>query len=64
MQTHTGVKFLIISRGAEQIKEQEVILRGVYEAYADYVGKNPFQTMDMPIKSDLFDEKINILFKQ
>ena len=42
MQTHTGVKFLLISRNAEKIKEQEGILRGVYEAYADYVGKNPF----------------------
>ena len=48
---------------ASNIKEQEIILRGVYEAYADFVGENPFQTMDMPIKSDLFDERINILFK-
>ena len=55
MQTHTGMKFIIISAGSEKIREQEKVLQQVYEVFADFVGKNPFQENDMPIKSDLFD---------
>ena len=42
MQTHTGVKFVIISSGADKIKMQEEIMRKAYDAYADFVQKNPF----------------------
>ena len=62
MQTHTGIKFIIISAGSEKIREQEKVLQQVYEVFSDFVGKNPFQENDMPIKSDLFDQKMNEIF--
>ena len=58
----TGMKFLLVSSGVDRIKEQEVILKSLYEVYADYVGKNPFQEADMPIKSELFDNGVMQLF--
>ena len=41
LQTNTGMKFMH-TFGVDRIKEQEVILKQLYEVYADYVGKNPF----------------------
>ncbi|KAG9013244.1 hypothetical protein FRB90_006114, partial [Tulasnella sp. 427] len=40
----------------------ELMLGKVYEAYADAVMKNPFQTPEMPIRSEGFDTKINSIF--
>ena len=42
LQTHSSIKFMLISSGAEKIRDQERILAKIYEVYADYVGKNPF----------------------
>ena len=61
LQTLTGVKFLLSSAGNE-VKNQKDILNLVYEAYADFVSKNPFQENEMPIKSDLFENKITEIF--
>jgi hypothetical protein len=43
--------------------ELERVLRQVYELHADYVLKNPFYEMDMPIKCELFDVNIAQLIK-
>ena len=42
LQALTGVKFLLCSSAPGAIREQDVILRRIYEAYADFVSKNPF----------------------
>ena len=55
LQTLTGVKFLLSSAEQSYIAQQSAILQQVYEAYADYVSKNPFQEDEMPIKSELFE---------
>jgi len=34
------------------------ILLSVYRLYSDYVLKNPFYKLDMPIRFELFDEQI------
>jgi hypothetical protein len=34
--------------------ELDKLLHDVYELYGDYVLKNPFYEMDMPIRCDLF----------
>lgn len=56
-ETLTKVKFLVISdlslcpnliTGANK----QDLLRKIYELYADYVLKNPFYTLNMPINSD------------
>ena len=33
----------------------ESLLKFVYELYTDYVLKNPFYEMEMPIRCELFD---------
>lgn len=51
---------LIPSRG-ELIKQNELvteIFKRVYLLYSDYVMKDPFYSLDMPIKSALFDLKV------
>lgn len=37
------------------------LLRKVYCVYSDYVMKDPFYSLEMPIKSDLFDDKVRSL---
>jgi hypothetical protein len=39
----------------------ELLLKAVYSLYADYVLKNPFYELDMPIKCDKFDERLGRL---
>ena len=62
LQTLTGVKFILSSNEHHSISQQDSLLHRVYEAYADFVSKNPFQEDDMPIKSELFDNQINSIF--
>ena len=47
LQTITGLKFLLFTDLSFQ-KSQDV-LKNIYAIYADYVLKNPFYTLDMPI---------------
>lgn len=48
-QTVTGVKFLILT-DLNSIVQKDVLLRKIYELYSDYVLKNPFYSLDMPIR--------------
>lgn len=47
LQTITGLKFIVFTDLQHQ-KTQD-ILKDVYGLYADYVLKNPFYTLDMPV---------------
>eukprot|EP00850_Spirogloea_muscicola_P002644 SM000010S04282 [mRNA] locus=s10:713780:714406:+ [translate_table: standard] len=52
-QTHTGTKFFIVAEpGAPGV---DTLLRVIYDLYADYVLKNPFYEVEMPIRCELFD---------
>lgn len=42
----------------------EVLLRKIYELYADYVLKNPFYSLEMPIRCELFDQNLQALLEQ
>lgn len=44
----TGVKFIVVVDKQQQ-KVSE-LLKKIYELYSDYVLKNPFYSLDMPIK--------------
>ena len=33
----------------------ETLLKAIYELYTDFVLKNPFYEMEMPIRCELFD---------
>ena len=41
-----------------QIQIADNFLRKVYCIYSDYVMKDPFYSLEMPIKSELFDRKV------
>uniref|UniRef100_A0A2P2IFQ0 Trafficking protein particle complex subunit n=1 Tax=Hirondellea gigas TaxID=1518452 RepID=A0A2P2IFQ0_9CRUS len=58
LQTLTGIKFLVIAD--HQQGPLDVLLRKIYEIYADYALKNPFYSLEMPIRCELFDENLKI----
>lgn len=55
-QTITGVKFLLITDLRQTAPEN--VLSQVYQLFADYVMKNPFYQLDMPIRCDQFDRHL------
>ncbi|XP_030767244.1 trafficking protein particle complex subunit 4 [Sitophilus oryzae] len=61
-QTLTGVKVMIIV-DKTQIGT-EVLLKKVYELYADYALKNPFYSLEMPIRCELFDTNLKSMLEQ
>ena len=46
--TNAGVKFIVVADNKQQ--KVEDLLKKIYELYADYVLKNPFYSLDMPIR--------------
>ena len=59
LRTFTGLKFYILtdphSLGAQ------ALLQAAYELYTDYVLKNPFYELEMPIRCELFDNALRKL---
>jgi len=56
--TPTGVKFFVTAE--PDAKNLDLVLREVYTHYADFVLKNPFYEMDMPIqKGGRFCQKLD-----
>lgn len=55
-ETLTKVKFVVISDYSLGVSiataNKQDLLKKIYELYADYVMKNPFYTLNMPINSD------------
>jgi len=51
-----GTKFLLIT----DLRQPNVdtVLRRIYELYTDYVMKNPFYQLEMPIRCEEFDSKL------
>ena len=43
-----GIKFIVVTDHRQNKVEE--LLHKIYELYADYVLKNPFYSLDMPIK--------------
>ncbi|KAA6409570.1 MAG: sybindin-like family [Lasallia pustulata] len=52
-QTYTGTKFLLFTEPHQP--NVDVTMRRIYELYADYVMKNPFYQMEMPVRCEAFD---------
>jgi len=55
-QTPTGSKFLLFTEPAHS--NTDVILRKCYELYSDYVMKNPFYSLEMPIRCEKFERAV------
>ncbi|KAK8798515.1 hypothetical protein WA538_005243 [Blastocystis sp. DL] len=60
-RTPTGVKILVISKPS--ILKLNALLDEIYTLYADYVMKNPFYELEMPIRCALFEEKLDALIQ-
>mmetsp|Transcript_67889 Transcript_67889/g.141544 ORF Transcript_67889/g.141544 Transcript_67889/m.141544 type:complete len:136 (-) Transcript_67889:58-465(-) len=58
-QTPTGIKFIMLAE--PMISNLDSLLRQIYSLYSDYVLKNPFYELDMPIQCELFDVKVQDL---
>ncbi|GAA5830266.1 hypothetical protein JCM3766R1_002847 [Sporobolomyces carnicolor] len=54
-QTPTGIKFVLLTTPSHP--NPGVVLKRVYECYADQL-KDPFYTVEMPIRSEQFDQKM------
>lgn len=70
-QTMTGLKFVVVtsqgtlspatpnsSNNIFNIHVADNFLRKIYCLYSDYVMKDPFYSLEMPIKSTLFDKQV------
>ncbi|WPH00127.1 Transport protein particle subunit trs23 [Acrodontium crateriforme] len=55
-QTSTGVKFLLFT--SPEQPNTDTVVRRCYEIYGDYVIKNPFYSMEMPIRVEKFDRAL------
>lgn len=55
-QTLTGTKFLLFTDPS--MPNTDVIMRGVYERFADFVCKNPFWQNEMPIRIEAWERII------
>ncbi|KAL9111300.1 MAG: hypothetical protein Q9227_004177 [Pyrenula ochraceoflavens] len=60
-QTLTGTKFLLITDTLTP--NTDVIMKGVYERYADYVMKNPFYQLEMPIRVEAWERALTSWLK-
>lgn len=61
-QTLTGVKFLVVC-DPKQIGIDQ-LLDKIYELYSDFALKNPFYSLEMPIRADLFDQHLSVAIDQ
>ncbi|XP_075225579.1 trafficking protein particle complex subunit 4-like protein Trs23 isoform X3 [Lycorma delicatula] len=61
-QTLTGVKFMVVAEPSQT--GLELLLRKIYELYADYALKNPFYSLEMPVRCELFDSNLQALLEQ
>uniref|UniRef100_U5EV61 Trafficking protein particle complex subunit n=1 Tax=Corethrella appendiculata TaxID=1370023 RepID=U5EV61_9DIPT len=61
-QTLTGIKFMVVAETSQT--GLDILLKKIYELYADYVLKNPFYSLEMPIRCELFDVNLQALLEQ
>lgn len=58
-QTMTGVKFMVVAEPNQT--GLETLLKKVYELYSDYALKNPFYSLEQPLRCELFDQNLQQL---
>ncbi|PKI55135.1 trafficking protein particle complex subunit 4-like [Punica granatum] len=56
-QSLTGTKFFVVCEPG--MPHMDALLKVIYELYTDYVLKNPFYEMEMPIRCELFDVNLS-----
>ncbi|EKX32498.1 trafficking protein particle complex subunit 4 [Guillardia theta CCMP2712] len=58
-QSPTGIKFLMLAE--PKVVALDALLKQIYIIFSDYVLKNPFYELDMPVQCDLFNIKVDAL---
>lgn len=61
-QTLTGVKLMVVAEPTQA--GMDILLKRIYELYADYALKNPFYSLEMPIRCELFDSNLKTVLEQ
>ena len=62
IKSSSGVKFMVVAEPTQI--GLDILLQKIYELYADYVLKNPFYSLEMPIRCELFDVNLQALLDQ
>ncbi|KAH8893711.1 Sybindin-like protein [Thozetella sp. PMI_491] len=60
--TMTGTKFLLFTDTTQA--NVDLTIRRIYDLYSDYVMKNPFYQLEMPVRCDMFDRKLNSYIRE
>lgn len=60
-QTLTGVKFMVVAEPSQA--GLDTLLKKIYELYADFGLKNPFYSMEQPLRCELFDQNLQQLLE-
>jgi trafficking protein particle complex subunit 4 len=55
-QTPTGVKFLLFT--SPEQPNAETVVRRCYELFGDFVMKNPFYSLEMPVRVEKFERAL------
>ena len=55
-QTPTGVKFMLFT--SPEQPNTDLVVRRCYEIYADFVMKNPFYSLEMPVRVEKFERAL------
>lgn len=64
-QCPTGTKFLLVSEPSHDSSDQvKNLLLRIYQIYSDYALKDPFYTLEMPIKSGKFEACLKHVVQQ
>ena len=63
-QTLTKIKFIFVTDYQVSLDKCTENFRKVYDVYSDVVAKNPNYELDMPIRVNNFDERVNQIFLQ
>ena len=63
-QTLTKIKFIFVTDYQTNLDKCTENYRKIYDVYSDVVAKNPNYELDMPIRVNSFDERVNQIFGQ
>ncbi|KAI2563147.1 TRAPPC4 isoform 9 [Pan troglodytes] len=53
-----GIKFVVLADPRQAGIDS--LLRKIYEIYSDFALKNPFYSLEMPIRCELFDQNLKL----
>jgi len=63
LQTLTGIKFVITAEPGMTV-DIDTVLKEIYVLFAECVCKDPFYEIDMPIRSELFTQAVDMLIEK